>query len=47
MCASMGDMIVIIMDEVNVVVDMVDIVGLKMNGDDYGHGACGCRWWWC
>jgi len=40
-------MIVIIVDEVKVIVDMVIMVGLKMNGDDYGHGACGGWWWWC
>jgi hypothetical protein len=31
---------------VKVIVDMVIMVGLKMNGDDYGHGACGGWWWW-
>ena len=43
----MRDMIVIIVDEVKLIVDMVIMVGLKMNGDDYGHGACGGWWWWC
>ena len=33
-------MVVIMMYEVEIVVDMVNMVCLKLNGDDDGHDSC-------